>query len=465
MQFGQALVAAYLLCMPLLAVWLSKVGGHDAARMAQVALGTLCALLLLLDRRTHGASRFEPRWLVVAALVVLAVSSVLRAPDLVMAGRELSILLGLIAVALVVSRSADTLTGPGMLVSTASAAYVAVIQLIICITYFAGMQLHRSELFVGYDNYRFFNHVQTAALPLCVLAVTVAPPRSRFRAVAWFALIGGFALLFAIMGRGTLVGIAVGAIAIAAMFGAQAVLTLRNLGLAAGCGLLMYGALFWIFPLLLGVAPGVAEGYYDARVGSIEMRLYLWRIALSYIEQAPWLGIGPMHYAHHPTGDAAHPHNVYLQVAAEWGIPMLIMLLWLYASLIRSLALAVRRCPDENERNCGIGLVFACVAIAVDGLFSGNFVMPVPQVWIAFTVGWALAWLHRHSVKQTHGPTQPAPLRNASRIIAVGLLLSQLWLVASVWKEVGHLDMVVKQAMDRVPSATMNPRFWSHGWF
>lgn len=465
MQFGQALVAAYLLCVPLLVASLSKVGGHDAARLAQIALGAICALVLLLDRRTHGERCSKPRWLVVAALVGLAASSALRAPDATMAGRELAVFVGMLAIALVVSRSADTLHRPSLLASSASALYIAVILLIVCATYFAGGRLNRAELFVGYDNYRFFNHVQTAALPLSVLAVSVAPARSRRWALAWCAAIGGFALLFAIMGRGTLVGMAVGAAAIAVMFGARALPLLRKLGVAACGGLLGYAMLFWALPLLLGAPPGLADGYYDARVGSIEMRLYLWRIALSYIEQAPWLGIGPMHYAHHPTGDAAHPHNIYLQIAAEWGLPALAILLWLGAVLMRRLATAVSRCADARERDCGMGLLFACVAIAVDGLFSGNFVMPVSQVWTAFTVGWALAWLRWHEPIDVSAPAQPVTPWSPARIVALGLLVSQLWLAAVIAPEVRKLDEVVQQAMDRFPSATMNPRFWSHGWF
>ena len=35
----------------------------------------------------------------------------------------------------------------------------------------------------------------------------------------------------------------------------------------------------------------------------------------------------------------------------------------------------------------------------------------------------------------------------------------------NVWPEVRQLDEHVQQAMQRVPNATMNPRFWSHGWF
>lgn len=462
---GQVAVAAYLVIIPLAVVVTDRFGGHDLARIGQVVLALICSALLL-RRRESGHVRISlASLLTLSSLGALAIGATSHSAVPSMAAREFALFAGLAAIALVVAMTRDPIDIPARAASIASATYVAVILLLVVASYLAGQPLNRSEIFVGYDNYRFFNHVQTAALPLSVLAATVAPPRSWHRVVAWFAATGGFALLFATVGRGTLVGVFIGALVIVAMFGAKALPTLRNLGVAAGGGLLTYGALFWLLPLLLGAPRGLADGYYDARVGSIEMRLYLWRIALSYIEQSPWLGIGPMHYAHYPTGDAAHPHNIYLQIAAEWGIPMLVVLLWLFAWLMRRLALAVRRCVDPRERNCGIGLVLAGVAIAVDGLFSGNFVMPVSQVWIALAVGWAFAWVSAQERVEAPPPARMQPFWNASRLAAVALLMSQLWLASSIWPEVRDLDAVVKQTMDRVPTATMNPRFWSHGWF
>ena len=347
---GPMAVPAYLICIPLAGVATDRIGGHDLARISQVMLGLLCACVVL--RRFKAGEILVPPvpFAVVAVFACLAVAATLHAAVPSMAARELALFAGMAVMALVAARMRDAIDKPARVVSVASAAYVAVVLLLVVAGNLAGQPLNRAEIFVGYDNYRFFNHVQTAALPLSVLAVTVAYPRSWHRVVAWFAATGGFALLFAIMGRGTLVGIVVAALAIAAMFGAKALAILRNLGAAAGGGLLAYGALFWLLPLVLGAPQGLADGYYDARVGSIEMRLYLWRIALSYIEQAPWLGIGPMHYAHYPTGDAAHPHNIYLQIAAEWGIPMLVALLWLYAWLIRRLAVAVPVCGSARAQ-------------------------------------------------------------------------------------------------------------------
>jgi O-antigen ligase len=382
-----------------------------------------------------------------------------------MAARELTVFAGLVAMAAVVSGMREVVLAPSALSSIASAAYAMVILLLVAVTYLSGQPLNRAELFVGYDSYRFFNHVQSAALPLSVLAMTIAAPRGRLHAVACFASVVGFALLFAIMGRGTLVGIAAGAVGIGAMFGRAAWATLRSLGIAAVVGLLAYAGIFWLLPLVAGAPPGMTDGYYDARLGSVEMRFYLWRIALSYIQQAPWLGIGPMHYAHHPTGDAAHPHNIYLQVAAEWGVPMLVLLVAVYGLMVCKLAAAVRRCPDDRQRNCGVGLTLASIAIGVDGLFSGNFVMPVSQVWIAFAFGWALAWMRGQNPSAIPARSQHGLVLQLKRAGIAGLLLSQAWLSISIWPEVRNLDVVVKKAMEAVPSPTMNPRFWSHGWF
>jgi O-antigen ligase len=449
----------------MLAVLADRIGGHDVARIAQLALGLLCAAVLLVRRAEEGSRKVGLVSLTVGLVSLLALASTLRAPDLVMATRELGIFAGLVAIMLVVARVRDSILVPSVAASAASAAYLAVVLLIIGMTYLSGQSLTRVELFVGYDSYRFFNHVQTAALPLAVIAVTVAPQRTWLRLAAWFAAIGGFALLFSIAGRGTMVGIVVGAVAVAALFRRASYATLKNLVIAAALGLVVFVSLFYFLPLLAGATPGLSEGHYDARLGSVEARFFLWRIALSYIEQAPWLGIGPMHYAHSPTGDAAHPHNIYLQIAAEWGIPMLLLVAAIGALTLRKLAVAVRQCSETRARDCGVGLFLACVAIAVDGLFSGNFVMPVSQVWIAFTFGWALAWLAGQSWSERAAPSPDAGKISLKRIATLGLLASQIWLVWNVWPEVRHLDEHVKQTLDQVPTATMNPRFWSHGWF
>ena len=371
-----------------------------------------------------------------------------------MAAREFALFAGMAAIALVVSEMRSSMLPSGELSASARgderrvSAYVAVILLLVIAGYLAGQPLNRAEVFVGYDNYRFFNHVQTAALPLAVLAMTIARKRSWPHVVAAFAAIGGFALLFALAGRGTLVGIAVACVAVGLLFGRSAVPLLKNLPCSAVLGLVLFALLFWLMPLLMGLAPEFSEGYYGSRLGSVDARLFLWGIARSYIEQSPWLGIGPMHYAHFHNPEAAHPHNIYLQVAAEWGVPMLLLVLTVACAAMRRFALAIRRCNDERQRDCGIGLFLACVAIAVDGLFSGNFVMPVSQVWIAFAIGWAMAWMARI---QPPGRASPVCDRASRTAHGDGRRPADHAVVACV----------ERLARDRCNSTCMSSRPWS----
>jgi O-antigen ligase len=356
-------------------------------------------------------------------------------------------------------------------VCLAGGLYVAVVVMLVALATAAGQAVSRPDLFLGYDSYRFFNHVQTAALPLAVLSAALARAQSswpRWLGVgAWWAAIGGFALLFATMGRGTLVGIAVATGAVLVIFGRRAFPLARTTAIAAGAGLAFFAVLFLALPLLLGVQPALHGDFYAAREGSVQVRLMLWGIALDHVRAAPWLGIGPMHYAHYPTGDASHPHNFYLQVAAEYGLPMFLLVLTIALAGARHMVGAIRACQDPGQRLCGMGLLLACLAIAVDALFSGNLVMPVSQVWSAATVGWALAWMaNQQRARQGSADSAAAPRWIAmGRVVPVFLLFSQLWLAFDIWPQAVDLSAHLEETMRQFPTAVTNPRFWSHGWF
>ena len=272
-------------------------------------------------------------------------------------------------------------------------------------------------------------------------------------------------MLFATVGRGTLVGIAVAAIIVTITFRGAALPMMRTLAIAAAAGAVYFVLLFFVLPLTVGVAPSAHADFYGARDGSVQARLMLWGIALDHIQSAPWLGIGPMHYAHHPTGDASHPHNIYLQVAAEFGIPFLLSILVLVLLAARRFSTLIRVCRDPEQRLCGMGLYLACIAIAIDGLFSGNFVMPVSQVWIAFTLGWTLSWMRDQGVSFSKQAPIAVSTSKGWRLLMVMMLALPLWLVVDIWPEATHLDSYLNDTMNRFPSPTMNPRFWLHGWF
>ena len=282
---------------------------------------------------------------------------------------------------------------------------------------------------------------------------------------AWVASAGGFAMLFATMGRGTLVGIAMAAIVGTITFRGAALPMMRTLVIAAAAGAVYFVFLFFVLPLIVGVVPAAHADFYGAREGSSQTRFMLWGIALDHVRNAPWLGIGPMHYAHYPTGVASHPHNIYLQVAAEFGIPALLLTVVLAVLAARRFSTLIRACRDPEQRLCGVGLYLACIAVAIDGLFSGNFVMPVSQMWIAFTLGWSLAWMRDQGVSFSKQAPSAVRASRGWRLPMVVLLALQLWLVVNIWPEAIRLEPYLHVTMNRFPSSKMHPRFWSHGWF
>ncbi len=464
---------AYLLVVPTLVSGLYLRSDHDASRAWQLLALLLAAAAWSIHALRRGPARPErtaspaPATLG-AALAVLAIASVVASEQPAMAARELALVIGLAAAA---AGLADGLTRS----STAAAHTVVVVA---CGTYAAmlvglaaasaasGLALSWPSMALGYDNYRFFNHVQTVAVPM--LALVAADPRRHavLRRSALFAIAVYWAYVLCSGARGTALALAGGVVLAVAAVGWRCTWpVLRQLAVGAALGTALYAAVFVALPSVGLIALAAPAERSAASMASDSARLQLWRIAADQIASAPWLGIGPMHYAHQPNPKAAHPHNVYLQVAAEWGIPMLVAMLALAASGLLRLRAAVRAVGAGPAGTEGAGLLIACLAVLLDGLVSGTFVMPVSQMWIALCVGWTLAWMRLNA---TAAAPRPPSTRGAApfwwaALVALG---SQAWLMWSVWPEVvdpsAHLEQVHR---DIVRNAKTNPRFWSDGWF
>ena len=468
MLIGRSAVLLFLVLIPGSVVWAASLQGHDFARVAQVLLGAICAACvatkLVRDHRLFAASAVVG----ITLLSALALVSILAAPDVAMATREGALFIGLACVVAVVASSRPDGNSDELLaaaVSVAAALYCALVLMALFINLAHGAALERFGLFVGYNNYRFFNHVQTAMLPLLAIAAGLIFRRGKFSRLAWFGVVVGFALLMFSGGRATALSLLSGGVLALVLFRRAAFPLLRNLSIGAVVGLVLYTGLFVLLPSFGNSAVDMIAPQGVAGLESDHSRFYLWKLALANIRESPWLGIGPMHYAHFVNGKAAHPHNIYLQVAAEWGVPMLLLLMTASAWGLWHLSRAIGACNDSEKRKVGIGLFIALVAIAVDGVFSGNFVMPVSQVWIAIVIGWAVAWTRAQS------PVPPTPsICRLPRGVGVGLAMilcaSQVVLFMSIWPEFRHLDAHLKHVNQTLSHEDSHrPRFWSDGWF
>ncbi|MBN2201790.1 O-antigen ligase family protein [bacterium] len=129
--------------------------------------------------------------------------------------------------------------------------------------------------------------------------------------------------------------------------------------------------------------------------GSAQSRIPMMQIALGMIREFPWLGVGLNNYTlsmapFDPTGltlEFFHPvHNVYLQLAAEIGLPGLAAFLAFIAGLyIRTLSSLSSPLPDRSKQ-----LLIGCIS-GVTGLLIHHTVNNATIDSEAFLVFWIFA--------------------------------------------------------------------------
>lgn len=106
------------------------------------------------------------------------------------------------------------------------------------------------------------------------------------------------------------------------------------------------------------------------------------------IRAHPWLGIGPEvmndkdRFEHYvpadiprpfPEGWYGHLHNIYLQYAAERGIPTMLMLMWMIAKILWDFATALYRRPANPESTFVLhGAIAVILAILAEGFLEYN---------------------------------------------------------------------------------------------
>jgi len=333
-----------------------------------------------------------------------------------------------------------------------------------------GIPLEVRDFVIGFSNIRFFNHTQTPILPLLILLCCVTPRQSRLRWLWWSLTAYWWMAIFALSGRGTMLGMAGGCIAVALLRQRLALPYLRTVAISAALGLLAYAVFLVAIPILTG---GTAFGAFAAVIertaaDPASNRFVLWRRALELILAHPWLGAGPMHFAHN-AGDlhtGAHPHDWIMQIASEWGIPAFLCLCSALALSSHTLVRAGRNLSLENrlDQNICNALVAGGAAILVDGLVSGLFVMPQSQLAVVLYLGCAIGW-SRAQAGHIHG--EAIPTRRNVAVLGVLIAGAALCVVIVVWPDVQaryHNDPW-SPAVKALNQGTKWPRLWRAGYF
>lgn len=313
--------------------------------------------------------------------------------------------------------------------------------------FISGLQVLQADLlFNGFSNPRFFAQFQILLMP--VLAFFALHLRQS-KPVISVLLIGALAVQWCIAltlgGRGLWLGLAV----------STAVLLMvaprywRLVAVQAGAGLLgalLFILLFYLIPAWLDIAPDLRDNLRTSLSGRDQIWLWAWEMA----QANPWLGVGPMHFSAVYNPIAAHPHQVVLQWAAEWGLPATVMAL---ALGLWGMLFGISRLRNGEVDNTSAALWLAIAGALVLAQVDGVFVMPYSETWLAILIGLALArW-------SASGEARPAQ-RWFLRALAVPVIL----IVGNVLiNDVPTLPQDSEAHMTKHHTG-WTPRFWGQGW-
>lgn len=181
---------------------------------------------------------------------------------------------------------------------------------------------------------------------------------------------------------------------VALIFGLTVLLILSVAGGAARQPLLLIAAAalaaVLVVPQLLpdsSISRAFSFATTDARTAS-NGRITEWDTAYDALQRDPWSGVGTGEYAS-LRGDELYPHNIFLEAAAELGIPGLFLVLVVVIAATYQLGRAWRVTASE-ERLLASALLGLFVTALTNAMFSGS--LPNNQslwLWAGIGAGFA----------------------------------------------------------------------------
>jgi putative inorganic carbon (HCO3(-)) transporter len=196
-----------------------------------------------------------------------------------------------------------------------------------------------------------------------------------------------------------------GFLALTVLFGICLVLTysrgawLSLLVVAGAYGLYYNRKVFWLMVPLIGLLLVLHNGFYERILSianptdtSAAMRMALWQSTWAMIADKPFWGIGwgsywmvyPKYdfFINDPATTIYHAHNMYLNIAAEVGIPGLVAFLGVLYSHGRAGLTVIRNKQNRWSVGLALGVLFALIGICVNGLT--DFIMFSNQLAFLF---------------------------------------------------------------------------------
>lgn len=440
-----------------LAPWFSLspfAADYDAQRLLEIAAWTLLATAVTAVHSVRGAWIVTwlqlPRWVQASAsaFLLLGLASAALAARPVYAFAEVASfgMIGVSAVAAAAVGREGTRSGMALVAVLTLGSYAAVV-----LTLQAGDLLDGGgELWpakhLGYGHVRHFNQIQAWTLPvLWALSASTTGRESRARLFGLRAVCAAnVTLVIASNGRGIVLALVVGLLIAAATITSGRKALIREVAVSVGAGAALWVAFFSGASTVLDRIDAGSNG-----------RVELWTSALRMVEARPWLGVGPMHYSYYPSEFAAHPHNLALQIAAEWGLPAALLATTLgLAAGTRWLRHTRRVAPNKALWTAGLTIAF--VASFTNAMVDGFLIAPMSQIVAALGAGALLA-----EVLPANRQAASSPLRFVC--LAVVVLPSLAVLLAVVVSDSPRLWRAHYDLRFAHVGTSDTPRFWLCG--
>lgn len=306
-------------------------------------------------------------------------------------------------------------------------------------------------MYPGFDNPRFYGQFQILFIPILHgLSLHQGWSKKFFnQKIIYVALLLQWSIVWALAGRGVLLGLCVSCAVTLLITGSRYRVLLLQIFVFASAGAALYFLLFFFIPDWVGLAREIPS---SLRFG-LSKREVLWRGAWEMIQVSPFLGVGPLHYSTVWNHIGAHPHQATLQFLAEWGIPATLLFLFsIMTGMLRGVN-NIRNNMNVLDAALWMALLAALTLAQVDGVF----VMPYVEGWLAVIAGLALArW------KSPVGTVSMAC--SIRRAMFSMLLLLAMAIIARIL--IVDVPLLHEASMRFYEEHNIGspPRFWDQGW-
>lgn len=281
------------------------------------------------------------------------------------------------------------------------------------------------------DNYRFFDSMLLLPIFLCLYFATNKDVFSKYFFILYFFYI---LMLFFDGARSALLSI------IIPIFLALFIYPKNRKILSIS--IIIFFLAFILHTLYLRFSPlSISTIFRDTTSG----RYDLWLYGLKRFLEKPLFGHGGANFSLDTHVFLTSPHNLMIQFVAEWGIGGVLLIFLLFLLYFHLL---------KNIRNLSPFIFLCAVAILIDGLFSGLFILPISQMNFMLVIGVLLNQINQHRVAGIVDPS--FNYQFYKYIFSVVALFCIGYFLLFHWEDITCLNCMGMEGVN-------TPRFWRGG--